>query len=76
MKVKIYTAPFCHFCHMAKEYLTKNGVKFEEVNVQADQKAAREMIAKTGQNGVPVLEIGNKIIVGFDQKKIAEALRL
>ncbi len=76
MKVKIYTTPYCHFCNMAKEYLTKNGVKFEEIDVQADQNAAREMIAKTGQNAVPVLEIDGKIIVGFDKKKIAEALGL
>lgn len=75
MKVKIYTTPFCHFCHLAKEYLNRNGVKYEEINVQADPKAAREMITKTGQNGVPVLEIGDKIIIGFDQRKIAEALR-
>lgn len=76
MKVKIYTAPYCHFCDAAKEYLSKNDVEFEEVNVQADQNAAREMIAKTGQTAVPVLEIDGKIIVGFDQKKLAEALRL
>lgn len=61
---------------MAKEYLDKNGVKYEEVNVQADPKAARDMIAKTGQSGVPVVEIDDKIIIGFDKRKIAEALGL
>jgi len=74
MKVKIYTTPFCPYCQMAKEFLKQRGVKFEEVNVQEDRGAALEMIQKTGQNGVPVIEIGDKIIVGFNQEKILEAL--
>ncbi|MDI6883880.1 MAG: glutaredoxin family protein [Hadesarchaea archaeon] len=74
MKVKIYTTPICSYCQMAKDFLVQHGIKFEEVNVQEDRAAAIEMIQKTGQNGVPVLEIGDKIIVGFNREKIIEAL--
>ncbi|TES83254.1 MAG: NrdH-redoxin [Hadesarchaea archaeon] len=76
MRVKIYTTPVCPYCRMAKEFLTQRGVEFEEVNVQENRGAALEMIQKTGQNGVPVIEINNKIIVGFNQEKIIEALGL
>jgi len=76
MKVKIYTTPLCPYCRMAKEFLKQRGVKFEEVNVQEDRGAALEMIQKTGQNGVPVIEFNNKIIVGFNREKIIEALGL
>ena len=75
-KVKIYTAPSCPYCKMAKDLLNKQGVKFEEANVQEDQAAAREMVRKSGQTGVPVLDIGGKIIVGFNKKKTLEALGL
>jgi glutaredoxin-like YruB-family protein len=74
MKVKIYTTPFCPYCQMAKEFLKQRGVEFEEVNVQEDRAAALEMIQKTSQNGVPVIEIDDKIIIGFNQEKIIEAL--
>jgi len=76
MRVKIYTTPVCPYCRMAKEFLTQRGVEFEEVNVQENRGAALEMIQKTCQNGVPVIEINNKIIVGFNQEKIIEALGL
>lgn len=75
MKVKIYTTPFCPYCQIAKEFLKERGVKFDEVNVQEDRAAAIEMIKKSGQNAVPVLEIGSKIIVGFNREKIIEALK-
>lgn len=76
MRVKIYTTPLCPYCRMAKEFLKQRGVEYEEVNVQEDRGAALEMIQKTGQNGVPVIEFDNKIIVGFNQEKIIEALGL
>jgi glutaredoxin-like YruB-family protein len=60
---------------MAKEYLTKKGVAFKDVNVQEDDVAAAEMIRKSGQMGVPVLDIDGKIIVGFDRNAIDEALQ-
>ena len=74
MKVKIYTTPSCPYCQMAKEFLERRGVKFEEVDVQANRAAAIEMIQKSGQTGVPVIEIDDKIIIGFNQTKILEAL--
>lgn len=76
MRVKIYSTPFCPYCQIAKEFLKGRGVEFEEVNVQEDRAAALEMIQKTGQNGVPVIEIDDNIIVGFNQEKIIEALGL
>lgn len=74
MKVKIYSTPFCPFCVKAKDLLKELGIDFEDVNVQEDLEAAREMIKKTGQTGVPVIEIDGKIIIGFDRERILEAL--
>jgi len=76
MKVKVYSTPFCFFCKQLKEFLKENKIKFEEVNVQEDQEAAMEMIQKTGQTGVPVTEIDGKIIIGFDEEKLREVLKL
>jgi len=75
-KVKIYTTPVCPFCLMAKEYLTSRGIEFEEIDVSKNEKAAQEMIQKSGQMGVPVIEIDGKIVVGFDKEKIDELLNL
>ncbi len=74
MSVKIYTTNTCPYCTMAKNYLKKKGVRFEEVNVQKDARAANEMVAKSGQMGVPVLDIEGKIIVGFDRDSIDKAI--
>ncbi len=75
MKVKIYTTPTCVYCQMAKEYFMKKKIQFEEVDVSRDEGAAMEMVEKSGQMGVPVIEIDGKIIVGFDQEAIEKALR-
>ena len=74
MKVKVYCAPFCPYCTMAREFLKKHTIKFEEINVQENRAAAIEMIKKSGQNGVPVVDIDGKIIVGFDEPKLREVL--
>ncbi len=74
MKVKIYSTTWCTYCFMAKEFFKENKVSFEEVNVESDQKAAEEMIEKSGQTGVPVIEIDGKVIVGFDKPAIKKAL--
>lgn len=76
MKVKVYSTPGCPWCTMAKNFLKKNKIGFEDVNVANDHEAAREMIEKSGQTGVPVIEIDGKIIVGFDKKKLGEVLGL
>jgi glutaredoxin-like YruB-family protein len=75
-KVKIYTTPVCPFCNLAKQYLKEKGIEFEEIDVSKDEKAAMEMIQKSGQMGVPVIEIDGKIVIGFDKEKIDELLGL
>lgn len=73
--VTVYSTTWCGFCHQAKKYFDSIGVKYTDVNVEADHKAAEEMIKKSGQMGVPVIEIGKDIIVGFNRPKIDEALK-
>lgn len=75
MTVTIYTTTVCPYCRMAKDYFKKNSVSFTEINVEKDPKAAEEMIEKSGQMGVPVIEINGKIIVGFDKGAIERALK-
>ena len=72
--VTIYTTPSCHFCHMAKDFFTANGVKFTDYNVATDLPKRQEMIQKSGQMGVPVIYVGDKLIVGFDEEKLRELL--
>ena len=73
-KVKVYSTPTCPYCYMVKDFLKENGVQFEDINVAQDHDAAHEMIEKSGQMGVPVIDIGGKIIVGFDREAIKKAL--
>ena len=74
MAVTIYSTPTCSYCTMAKNYFRENGVRFTEYNVAQDLKKADEMVKKSGQMGVPVLDIDGKIIVGFDKDAIQKAL--
>jgi len=74
-KVKVYSTPTCPWCHRAKDYLKEKKVDFEDINVAEDQDAAQEMIEKSGQMGVPVLDVNGEIIIGFDQEKIDAALK-
>ena len=73
-KVKIYTTPSCTYCRQAKEFFKEEGIKYEEIDVTKSQAAAKEMIEKSGQRGVPVIDINGKIIVGFNQDELEEAL--
>lgn len=73
-QVIIYSTPVCHFCNQAKEYFTENNVTYTEHDVAADQDKRQEMIEMTGQMGVPVIRIGDDVVVGFDEDKIAELL--
>ena len=75
-KVTIYTTPSCVYCKMAKEYFQKNKVEYEEKDVMKDIEARNVMIQKSGQMGVPVIEIDGKAIVGFNQPEIQTALGL
>lgn len=75
-KVKIYTTPTCPYCAMAKDFLRKHEVAFEEINVADDREGAIEMISKSGQMGVPVLDIGGTVIVGFNKEAVKKALKI
>ncbi len=72
--VKIYSTPTCPFCIRAKQFLKDGNVPFEDIDVSTDTRKAREMMDKTGQMGVPVLDIDGEIIVGFDKDRIKELL--
>ncbi len=75
-KVKIYSTPTCTYCVILKKYLEEKGVEYEDVDVSANEEEQKKMIEKTGQMGVPVVEIGDEVIVGFDKRKIDELLEL
>ncbi len=75
-KVTVYGTPTCPFCTRAKQYLEDKSVEFESIDVAADQDKVQELVDKSGQMGVPVLDIEGAIIVGFDKEKIDEALGL
>lgn len=73
-KVLVFSTPTCSFCNLAKKYFREKGVKFTDIDVSRDQSAARDMVRRSGQMGVPVIDIGGKIIVGFDKPKINSLL--
>ena len=72
--VTIYSTPSCHFCHMAKDYFKEKNVSFVDYDVAADMNKRTEMVTKSGQMGVPVIQIGNNIIIGFQKAKINDLL--
>lgn len=74
MAVKVYSTPTCPWCTIAKKYLASKNIPYEDMDVSRDREAAMEMVRKSGQRGVPVLEINGNIIVGFDQKTIDRLL--
>ena len=74
IKIRIFSTPTCPYCVTLKEYLKEKGFKYEDINVAEDKKAAKEMIEKSGQMGVPVSEINGEIIIGFDKVKINNIL--
>lgn len=73
-QVTIYSTPTCHFCHMTKDFLKEKGIAFTDYNVAADLEKRQEMIAKSGQMGVPVIYVGDELIVGFDKERLAASL--
>ncbi|MDQ5882870.1 MAG: glutaredoxin 3 [Patescibacteria group bacterium] len=76
MKVTVYSTPACPWCHLAKEFLTEHQIPFEEVDVSQDEAKAQEMILKSGQMGVPVIEIDGQIVIGFNKPRLEELLGL
>ena len=75
-KVEIYSTPTCHFCDLAKHYFADNNIEFTNYNVAEDQAKRAEMVEITGQLGVPVIKIGDDVVIGFNKEKIAELLEI
>ena len=69
-KVVVFSTPTCSYCNMAKSYFREKGVKFTDIDVSRDQVAARDMVRRSGQMGVPVIDIGGRIVVGFNRPQI------
>ena len=75
-KVTIYSTPTCHYCNIAKDFFKEKGVKYEEFNVSTDLAKRKEMVEISGQMGVPVIDIGGDIVVGFDEVELTKLLGL
>ena len=75
-RVIVFSTPTCSYCNIAKQYFRQKKVRFRDVDVSRDPVAARDLVRRSGQMGVPVIDIGGKIIVGFDRPKIDQLLGL
>ncbi len=75
-KVKVYSTQICPYCMTLKEFLKEHNIEFEDIDVTQDEAAQKEMIEKSGQMGVPVIEIDGEIVVGFDRGKIIKLLNI
>lgn len=74
--VRIFSTPTCPYCVTLKDFLEEHGIEFEDIDVSKDKKALEEMIQRSGQMGVPVVDIDGQIIVGFDKEKISGLLNI
>ena len=74
--VKVYSTPTCPYCVALKNFLKENNIDFEDIDVSQDDKAREEIIKKTGQMGVPIVDIDGEIIIGFDKEKISRLLKI
>ncbi len=74
--VKIYSTPTCIYCQTLKQYLQENNIKFEDIDVSQNKEAREEMGKKSGEMGVPVIDINGEIVVGFDKEKIDKLLNI
>ena len=72
--VTIYSTPTCHYCNLAKDYFKEHDIDYNELNVAEDQEARMQMVQKTGQLGVPVIEIGDEVLVGFSEPHVKALL--
>jgi len=75
-KIKIYSTPTCPYCVTLKEFLKEKGIEFEDLNVASDAQAREEMVKKSGQMGVPVVDIDGEIVIGFDKERISKLLNI
>ncbi len=74
MTVKVYSTPTCPYCHQLKDYLKEKNVDFEDIDVSTNEKEAEAMVKKSGQMGVPVLDVDGTVVVGFDRAKVDELI--
>jgi len=74
MKVKVYSTPTCHHCRDLKKFLDENNIEYEDIDVSADREAAKKMVEKTSQMGVPVMEVDGKFVVGFNREEVKKIL--
>lgn len=76
MNVTVYSTPTCPYCKLAKKFLKEHDIAFTDIDVSADGEKAQQMIKKTGQMGVPVIEIDDETIIGYDEKKMRKMLKI
>ncbi len=76
MKVIVYTADWCPYCHQVKDFLAKNGVEFEAKDIEKVKGAAEESMKKSGQSGIPVIDVGGSIVIGYDVPALKKLLHL
>jgi glutaredoxin 3 len=75
-RVIVFSTPTCTYCRQAKRYLRERGVRFRDVDVSKDPQAARDMVRRSGQQGVPVIQVGSKVVVGFNRAEVDRLLDL
>ncbi|MAF59334.1 MAG: glutaredoxin family protein [Candidatus Pacebacteria bacterium] len=73
-KVVIYSTPTCHFCQLTKDFLKEKGIEYTDYNVGEDMEKRQEMMEKSGQMSVPVIFVGDEMMIGFDKNKLAKAV--
>ncbi|MCK5085102.1 NrdH-redoxin [Candidatus Parcubacteria bacterium] len=76
MNVKIYTTPTCPYCHMAIDFFEKNNIIFEEIDISKNEEIAADVIKRSDHIGVPIIEIDNRFVAGFDEEKVKKLLYL
>jgi glutaredoxin-like YruB-family protein len=76
LPIKIYSTPTCTYCQIAKQFFAENDLSYEDINVAEDNSKLQEMVEISGQMGVPVIKIGENIVVGFDESKVKELLSI
>jgi len=75
-KIRVFSTPVCPYCYTLKEFLKEHNIDFEDIDVSKDEVVLKEMVEKSGQMGVPVIEIDGQFVVGFDKEKICKLLNL
>ncbi len=76
MAIRVFSTPMCPYCVTLKKFLTEHKIEFQEIDVSVDRAMADEMIQKSGQSGVPVIEIDGEMVIGFDRGKISQLLNI